>query len=107
MDKEMQKQVAAVVNYIAHRKAPLVEFAPDGPFARAVEQAVTAGYLTYVGNGVVQLTDEWKQQLSREKDPEGAVLVHMAAKAFVEALEAQGLPTIIDINMPNDGDPNH
>lgn len=98
MDKETHKQVAAAVDFVARSKAPLVEFAP-GTFGEAVGKAVAAGYLSYVGNGVVHLAEEWKH-LSNQKDPEGIVLNNLGAKEMVEAL---GLPRnipVLDVSEP-------
>lgn len=90
------EQITDAVRYVARSKARFIEFAP-GQFADAVSLAAGEGYLSFVGNGVVELAEEGKS-LMRDKDPEGVVLNRLAINALMQEREAQGLPRFIDLS---------
>lgn len=67
------QDVVAAVECVARSKAPLFEFGLEGNAAAAAREASELGWLEFVANGVVQLTDAGRG-VALQKDPVGMAM---------------------------------
>lgn len=77
------KEVLATVESVARSKSPHVEFGLDGN-AAAAREASEFGWLEFVANGVVQLTEDGRH-LTMEKDPLGMVMNIAATRELMNS----------------------
>lgn len=77
------QEVVAAVEFVARSKAPLVEFGMEGNAAAAAREAADFGWLEFVANGVVQITQTGRH-LAMEKDPVGMAMNTAAIRKMLE-----------------------
>lgn len=62
------RRVVAAIESVERSKAPLFEFGLEGDAAEAAREAADLGWLDFVANGVVQITDTGRA-IVMQKDP--------------------------------------
>ena len=76
------QDVVAAVECVARSKSPLFEFGLEGNAAAAAREASELGWLDFVANGVVQLTDAGRG-VALQKDPVGMAMNIVALRQMM------------------------